>query len=364
MATTVRPQAAGGPARERPGRTRAVPLAAALTAALAASVLLAVSLGAATVPPGDTLRYVWAALTGGPIGADEVTPYTIIWQVRAPRVLLAAVVGAGLAATGAAVQSLVRNPLADPFILGVSSGASVGAACVVVFGLFAAFGVYALSFAAFLGALAASALVYASARGPGGTVAPLRLVLTGVAMAFGFQALMSVLVFASADGEASRTVLFWLMGSLGSATWGSLPVAAAAVLLAVVALHRSARSLDVLALGDETAASMGVDPSRMRRRLFLLTAVVTGALVAVSGAIGFVGLVMPHLVRMLVGAGHARVLLVAPPAGALLLVWVDLVARTLVAPQELPLGVITALIGVPVFVGLMRRRGHLFGGAR
>lgn len=332
-----------------------------LAAALAVSVVAAIALGPTSIPLDETLRYLRAAVTGGTIRADEVSGYSIVWNVRAPRVLLAVVVGAGLSVIGVAVQAMVRNALADPFVLGVSSGASVGASAVVVFGLFASLGVYALSAAAFLGALAASVLVYVAARSSAG-LTPLRLVLTGIALAYGFQALMSVLVFLAPNGEAARTVLFWLLGSLGAATWGSLPLAAGGVALAVVLLLRWSRVLDVLSLGDETAASLGTDAESIRRKLFLLTAVVTGLLVAVSGAVGFVGLVLPHLMRILVGASHARVLAVAPLAGALFLVWVDLVCRTLVAPEELPLGVITALIGVPVFITLMRRRGYLFGG--
>ncbi|SFB58942.1 iron complex transport system permease protein [Amycolatopsis marina] len=332
-----------------------------LSLVLAGSVVLAIALGPTVVPLPDTLRYLTAALTGGRLEAADLTGYSIIWQVRTPRVLLAVVVGAGLSAIGVVVQAMVRNALADPFILGVSSGASVGASAVVSFGLFAGLGVYALSAAAFLGALVASVLVYLAAHSRAG-LSPLRLVLTGVALAYGFQAVMSVIVFFAPFGEAARTVLFWLLGSLGGATWGSLPIATLVVLVTVVVLLRRSRSLDVLAMGDETAASLGVDTTALRRSLFLLTAVTTGALVAVSGAIGFVGLVMPHLVRILVGAGHARVLTIAPLAGAILLVWVDLVSRTLVAPRELPLGVITALIGVPVFITLMRRRGYLFGG--
>ncbi|TCP54374.1 iron complex transport system permease protein [Tamaricihabitans halophyticus] len=346
-----------------PERLRGTPVLALLLliGALLISVVLAIALGPTVIPLGDTLRYLHAALTGGSIDPADVTGYSIIWQVRTPRVLLAVVVGAGLAAIGVAVQAMVRNALADPFILGVSSGASVGATTVVAFGTFAVFGVYALSVAAFLGALGACVLVYLAARTRAG-LSPLRLVLVGVALAYGFQAIMSVLVFLSPQGDAARTVLFWLLGSLGSATWGSLPIATIAVLVGVLLLLRKSRQLDVLALGDETAASLGVPATAVRRQLFGLTALVTGALVAVSGAIGFVGLVMPHLVRLLVGASHRRVLLIAPLAGALFLVWVDLLARTLVPPRELPLGVITALIGVPVFVLLLRRRGYLFGG--
>ncbi|GAA3685875.1 iron ABC transporter permease [Nonomuraea antimicrobica] len=345
------------------GRARLALILLVLSAGLVVSVLAGIALGPAVVPLGDVVRYLLAALTGGGIGADEVTGYSIVWNVRAPRVLLAAVVGAGLSVVGVAIQALVRNALADPFVLGVSSGASVGATAVVVFGLFASLGVYALSVAAFLGALGATALVYLAARGPLG-MTPLRLVLIGVALAYGFQALMSVLVFLSPNGQAARTVLFWLLGSLGSATWQSLPPVTVGVLVTIVLLMRHARALDVLSLGDETAASLGTDAAAVRRGLFLLTAMATGLIVAVSGAIAFVGLVLPHMVRMVVGSSHRRVLAVAPVAGAVFMVWVDLLARTLFAPEELPLGVLTALVGVPVFVVLIRRRGYLFGGGK
>ncbi|CAM3793967.1 iron ABC transporter permease [Kibdelosporangium persicum] len=342
-------------------RVRLVPVLLILSVALVVSIAAGIALGATVIPIGDVLRYLQAALTGGTITADELSGYTIVWEVRTPRVLLAVLVGAGLSVVGVVIQALVRNALADPFVLGISSGASVGATAVVVFGVFASLGVYALSAAAFLGALGASALVYIAAMSKAG-LTPLRLVLTGIALAYGFQAVMSVLVFLAPDGQAARTVLFWLMGSLGGANWGSLPIGVVAVLLAMVVLLRNSRALDVLAMGDETAASLGVDAAGLRRWLFVLTAAVTGLLVAVSGAVAFVGLVMPHLVRILVGSGHRRVLAVAPLAGGVFMVWTDLVSRTLAAPEELPLGVITAVIGVPVFITLMRRRGYLFGG--
>ncbi|MFE0130299.1 FecCD family ABC transporter permease [Streptomyces sp. NPDC059037] len=329
---------------------------------LLVSVVVAIGMGSATVSPGDTARLLWAALSGGEIDADEVTTYQIIWQIRTPRVLLAALVGAGLSAVGVAIQALVRNALADPFVLGVSSGASVGAVAVTVSGGLAALGIYAVSVGAFIGALAASLLVYAASATRGGGLAPLRLVLTGVAMALGFQAVMSVIIYFAPDSEATSMVLYWTMGSFGAATWGALPVVAVAVLLGTAALHRYSRALDVLALGDETAMSLGISPDRHRKGLLVLASLITGVMVAVSGAISFVGLVMPHLVRMVVGATHARVLAVAPLVGAVFMVWVDLVSRTLVAPRELPLGVITALVGVPVFIALMRRKGYVFGG--
>ncbi|MEU1328767.1 iron ABC transporter permease [Streptomyces sp. NPDC005865] len=360
--TPVGPAAPRPTLRERLASPRALALTClVLFLVLTASVVVAIGLGAAVVTPGDTARYLWAALTGGRIGADETTTYQIVWQIRTPRVLLAALVGAGLSAVGVAIQAMVRNALADPFVLGVSSGASVGAVGVTVTGGLAALGVYAVSAGAFVGALVASFLVYAAASDRG-ALSPLRLVLTGVAMSLGFQALMSVIIYFAPDTEATGMVLYWTMGGFGAAGWGALPVVSAVVLTGLVLLHRRARALDVLALGDETAASLGVGADRHRRSLLVLVSLITGVMVAVSGAISFVGLVMPHLVRMVVGAGHARVLAVAPLAGAVFMVWVDLLSRTVVAPRELPLGAITALVGVPVFITLMRRKGHVVGG--
>ncbi|WP_295807182.1 iron ABC transporter permease [uncultured Nitratireductor sp.] len=328
---------------------------------LMASILVAIGLGSAVIYPQDTVRYIWAALTGGQISADEITRYQIIWQIRTPRVLLAAVVGAGLSVVGVAIQALVRNALADPFILGVSSGASVGAVLVNTFGTLGFLGIYAVSGGAFVGALVATILVYGVAYGRTG-VTPLRLVLTGVALSLGFQAAMSLVIYYVPTSEATSAVLFWTMGSFGAATWGSLPISALIVLIGIVTLHRTSRALDIMTFGDEAAASLGFDANSLRRWLFVLTALMTGAMVAVSGAVGFVGLVVPHIVRILTGASHARVLLIAPFVGGIFMVLVDLVSRTLVAPRELPLGVITALVGVPVFIALMRRNNYAFGG--
>ncbi len=342
-----------------PRRPPTAGLCAALTAVLAASIVAGVALGPVGIPFDDVLRFLAAALTGGTIDAAEAGPYRIVWDIRLPRVLLAAVVGAGLSVVGVAIQAMVRNALADPYVLGISSGASVGATAVVTTGLFASLGIYALSTAAFLAALAAMALVYVVT---GRDLTPLRLVLTGTAMAYGFSAVAMLLVFQSPRGEAARAAMFWLLGSLGGVTWASLPIAAAVVLAGVVYLRTRAKHLNALSMGDETATTLGIDVSRTRKALFGVTAAMTGVLVAVSGAVGFVGLMLPHLVRLTVGADHRKVLAVAPLAGACFLIWVDVAARLLAAPEELPLGVITAALGVPCFILLMRRRGYVFGG--
>ncbi|HEY1178567.1 MAG TPA: iron ABC transporter permease, partial [Phytomonospora sp.] len=254
----------------------------------------------------------------------------------------------GLAAAGVAMQALVRNPLADPYILGVSSGASVGAVTAGLLGL----GGLAVTGGAFAGAVGAAVVVYLAAAG----LAPLRLVLTGVAISVGLQAVMSVLVYLLPVGEATGTILFWTMGGFGAAAWDVIPAVAVVVLAGISILHRVHRRLDILSLGDETAGALGVDARRLRLGLFALTALMTGAMVAVSGAIGFAGLVIPHVARLLTGVVHARVLVLAPLLGAVFMVVVDLTARTLAAPRELPAGIITALVGVPLFLALMRRR--------
>ncbi|WP_308297449.1 FecCD family ABC transporter permease [Tsukamurella paurometabola] len=337
-------------------------LAGALAAALVVSMAVAVSQGAATVPLGDVRRLLWAALTGGTLAREDASTYSILWDLRVPRVLLAALVGAGLAIAGVACQALVRNPLADPFILGISSGASVGASLVVTTGFAAGLGLAGTAGAAFATAVLASLLVYLLSRTPDGALSPVRLVLTGVVLAFAFQGLAGAVVFFDPVGDAARSVMFWLLGGLGGAQWSVLPLVAATVALCGAIIGRLAGVLDVLAQGDEAAASLGLDPHRARRVLFLVIVAMTSVLVATAGTVGFVGLVVPHAVRMIVGPAHRAVLLVAPVVGALLLVWVDLLSRLVVAPRELPLGIVTALVGVPVFIVLLRRRGGLLGG--
>ncbi|MEW2577288.1 FecCD family ABC transporter permease [Streptomyces syringium] len=325
-------------------------LAPALLLALTASVCL----GSSQVPLGE----VWSAVARGVSGGEPVpgTQDLIVWQLRVPRALLAAVVGAGLGLVGTAVQALVRNPLADPYLLGISSGASLGAVAAIVLGAGAG-GLLGLglSSAAFAGALASFALVWAMAR-RGGGFSPLRLVLAGVGIGQFLSGFTHYLVLQAGDDQQTHGVLFWLMGSLGGAQWSGLALPAAAVLLALAALLARARALNALLMGDETAASLGVEVARLRRELFVVTSVLTGVLVSVSGAIGFVGLMVPHACRMVVGGDHRRLLPVAALFGAVLLVVVDLVARTALPDQELPVGVVTALIGAPTLLYLLDQR--------
>ncbi|WP_063064749.1 FecCD family ABC transporter permease [Nocardia violaceofusca] len=329
-------------------------------ASLLVAMVVATACGAEPLPIPAVLEVLGGHLGGS--GAVDSAFDTIVWQLRVPRTILAAVVGAGLALAGAAMQTLVRNPLADPYLLGVSSGAGVGAAAVITSGWFAGAGIWALSGGALAGALTAAATVFAIAMAQGG-LTPLRLVLTGTVLGSAFSALSSYLIFRSADPKAAQSVLFWLLGSLAGADWTRIAVPAIVVALAAATLLAVHGWLDALSVGAETAASVGVPVRALRYGLFVGLAILVGVLVAVSGGIGFVGLVVPHAARMLVGSTHRRLLPVAALCGALFLVVADAAARVLVRPTEIPVGVLTGLIGAPVFLLLMGRRHYRFGAA-
>lgn len=317
-----------------------------LLVVLVAAVMLGLAVGSVSVPTSEVLK----ALLRQPV---EPQHQTIVMQSRAPRVLLGAVVGSGLGVVGMTLQALVRNPLADPYLLGVSSGASVGAVAVILSGV-AIFGFASVSVAAFAGSLGALAVVYLLSRA-GGQITTTRLVLAGVAVAYVLSAVTSLMLIMARTGDQARQVLTWLLGGLGGASWASLWLPMGVVLAGLAVLLAQSRTLNVLLAGDEAAITMGVDANRFRARMFVLTSLVTGVLVAVSGPIGFVGLILPHAMRLVVGSDHRRALPATALAGASFLVLADVAARTLAAPQEIPVGVLTALCGGPFFLWLIRR---------
>jgi iron complex transport system permease protein len=318
---------------------------------LALAVVAGVSLGSVSLSLGQ----VWAVLAAHLAGRNPSTVSgQIVWEIRAPRVLLAALVGAALTTAGTVVQALVRNALADPYLLGVSAGASVGATAVLLFGAFASLGLWALSTGSVVGAFVAMLAVFAVSQRDG-QLSPTRLILGGVTLAALFEAVTTFLLFRG-NPQATQSVLFWLLGSFGRATWNQLWIPAVVLTAAVAYLSTHSRSLNALALGGETATSLGVDVPAVRRTLFIVTSVIAGVAVAVSGVIGFVGLVVPHIVRLAVGSDHRRCLPVGVLWGAAFMVIGDLLARTIVAPQEMPMGVITAFVGAPVLLILIRRR--------
>ncbi|MEV0247122.1 iron chelate uptake ABC transporter family permease subunit [Nocardia sp. NPDC050712] len=330
---------------------RVAPLCVGCAVLLCVSIAVTVSIGPANVSPREVYEIIGRHLGWGTSSAGRLAD-GIVWELRLPRALLAALCGAGLALCGAILQSLLRNPLADPFVLGVSSGASTGAVLVAVLGVGA--GTLTLSGGAFLGAVLSFALMLALAYGAGGT--PDRVILAGVACTQLFSALTSLIVLSSANAEQTRGVLFWLLGSLAGAEWTDVALAAGVLGVGGVLCLWCAPMLDAFAFGPDAAAALGVAVGRVRLVLLLVTAVVTAALVSAAGAIGFVGLVLPHVARFLVGPAHARLLPVTVLIGAVFMVWADTLARSAFGAREVPVGVVTALLGVPAFAILLARR--------
>ncbi len=340
-------------------QVKALILVAVLLTLTTLSFIVSLTFGSVEYSHSEVWQVVVAHLSGEK-GADPAID-SIVWELRVPRSLLAIIVGAGLGLAGVVMQTLVRNPLADPYLLGVSSGASVGATAVLTFGVFSSFGLYALSVGALVGALIATATVYGIAIAQGG-LTPLRLILTGVVLSSAFSALASFLVFKGPDARAAQGVMFWMLGSVAGGQWHKLAIPAVVVVISVVVLALLTNQLDALAAGPDTALALGVQVSLLRQGLFFLQALLVGAMVAVAGGIGFVGLVIPHLARMLVGSLHRRLLPISMIFGSLFLLWVDVIARIAVPPQEIPLGVVTGVLGAPLFLILMGRRQYIFGG--
>ncbi|QGW23282.1 ABC transporter [Dietzia sp. DQ12-45-1b] len=322
-------------------------------AVLLVSTALVLTIGPSGLTAGDVVQSALARLSGTESGLTRIQE-GIIWNLRLPRTLMAALAGAGLALCGVILQSLLRNPLADPYILGISSGASTGAVLIVVLGVGA--GAVGLTTGAFVGALTAFGFVLLLAFASGGTTD--RVVLAGVAATQLFSAVTSFVVYTAADAEQTRGVLFWLLGSLSSVRWSDVAACGVVVLagLLVCLLHTS--SLDAFTFGQDAAAALGVDVARTRLVLMVVTALITAVIVSTCGAIGFVGLVLPHAARAVVGMRHRVLVPTAALMGAVFVVWIDAAARTVLAPQELPIGVATALIGVPAFVVLLLRTGR------
>ena len=304
-----------------------------LAAALLAAVVLGVVLGPAPVP----LSELWQS--------------TIVRDLRLPRVVLGVLVGGSLGLAGSSLQSLVRNPLADPFLLGLSGGAGLGAVLAIALHLG---GPWAIPFAAFAGALVALGLVFRLGLVGGAELDPRILLLGGVAVGAFCGAVMTAIV-SLAEASELRNAYLWLWGGLSSASWDTVRVIALCLPIPVVVLLAAARPLDLLALGEEPARHLGADVRAVKRRVYLAASFLTAVSVAVAGVIGFVGLIVPHLGRAIVGGRHLRLLPAAFLAGGTLLVLADTLARTVVAPRELPVGIVTALVGVPFFALLLRR---------
>ena len=324
-------------------------------AALLLAVLAGVAIGETQIEPGVVLQVLANKLWGAGHVLDPIDE-GIVWNYRLTRALVAAACGAGLATCGVVLQSLLRNPLADPYLLGISAGASTGAVLVAVLGLGA--GAISLSVGAFAGAISAFALVLLLARASGPTGASAQIILAGIAGSQLFNAMTAFLITKSASSEQARGIMFWLLGNLSGVRWPSVwlavPVALAG--LAVCLWHR--RALDAFTFGADSAASLGIPVRRVQLLLIGCAALITAVMVSIVGSIGFVGLVIPHALRLLVGTGHGRLLPASAMGGALFLIAADILSRTLIKGQVIPVGVVTALIGAPVFALILIGRRH------
>lgn len=337
------------------GRVPAGLLVGVLLALTLLTAVLAIGVGAVPIPTGQVLD----ALVRGLWGQGDGRLDYIVWELRAPRIVQAVLVGAGLALAGAVTQVIVANPIADPYVVGLSSGAGLGAVLVITSVGVGAAGALTLPASAFLGAAAAGVVVFAFAATTTGLSAG-RLVMVGIAIGHLLSGITSFLILRSGDTDATQQVLYWLLGSLAGAQWPLVQMAAPVVVVAGAGLFLLGPRLDALSLGDTTANALGVRAGHTRVLVFVLAAVLVGTVVSISGTIGFVGLIVPNLARMLVGGLHRRSLPVAAVLGALLMLLADTAARTVLAPAELPVGILTALVGVPVFVAVVRRR-HALG---
>lgn len=319
---------------------------------LGAAMVLSTLVGAALVPLSEVLA-AFGSLIGAAAPPDESVRQIVV-GIRLPRVVLGATVGAALAMAGACLQAVLRSPLADPYVLGVSSGAMVGATIAVLFGWSAWLGGSGVAVLGFFSAVLALLLVHSVAR-VGREVSATRLLLAGVAVSSLATALTGLLLVLIPEATSVRGLVFWLLGGLGGADGRSAVVAAVVTLLSGLGLLALARWLDLLLLGDDAARALGIDPGRARGALVLLASLLTATSVAFAGTIAFVGLVVPHALRPLAGPGHRRLLPLSAIFGALMLVVLDALARTIVAPRELPVGILTGLLGAPFFLWFLRK---------
>lgn len=328
---------------------------AALTAALVAAVITAGIVGAAGLSVGEAFRALFALIAHGGDATGNFPDWAprLLLSLRLPRIVLALVTGAALSTSGAAFQGVFRNPLAEPYLLGVSAGAGLGATIAIVWKPLGSLGIYTLPMLAFVGAVLAAFLVYRLATFSGQTSGA-SLLLSGVAVGSTLTAVMSFLMVATE--RDLHTVIVWLMGGVTTATWTKVYITLPIVAAGFLYMYLMSRRMNLLLMGEERARELGVDSQRTRRNLMVVAALTTAAAVAFTGLVGFVGLMVPHIMRLVVGPDHRRLLPATALFGALLLLLADTVARTVLSPAEIPVGIITAAVGGPFFLYLLRAR--------
>lgn len=334
-----------------------------LTIVLVFSVLIAVTIGSTKIEFSDVYKVIFHKLFG--IGDASVygtgALHDIVMFIRLPRLILAVGVGIGLAVCGVVMQAIVKNPLADPYILGVSSGASLGATLAVMLGVGMVFGSNSIGIMGCLGAFAVSILVLVLSN-VGSRSNSVKLLLAGMALSSVCSAFSSFIVYFAQDKEGMMTISYWLMGSLAGAKWENIIVILPLVIGCTIFFCTQYRILNLMLLGDEVSITLGTDLHKYRNFYLLIASLMIGFIVYASGMIGFVGLIIPHVVRILVGTNHKKLIPISALLGAILLVWADVLCRTLIPKNELPIGILISMIGAPCFIYLMAKRSYGFGG--
>lgn len=338
-----------------------------LVFAILLSAVYSISVGQVYIPFNQSINVLLSIISNNLIGTtdniDNVSLITIIYQVRMPRVIFALLVGLGLSLCGVVMQAVVQNPLADPYILGVSSGATLGAtfSILIGFGSSAILSQFGVAFGAFIGAfITAIAVLILSSLG--GKVTSIKLVLSGVVIGALCSSFSNLIIYFASNAEGIKSVTFWSMGSLASASWDKIPIIIFVVVIGIIFFLSQFRVLNAMLLGDESAITLGINLGVFRKIYMIVVALITGTLVAYTGMIGFVGLIIPHLVRGITGSDHKNLLPFALLLGALFMIWADILSRVLIDNVELPIGIITAVIGSPLFIYIIIKKGYNFGG--
>lgn len=330
---------------------------------LVLSVLIAVTFGNANITITDVYKVVARELFRLP-GLEDYSSgpiHDVVWLIRAPRVILAMTIGIGLSVCGVVMQAVVKNPLADPYVLGISSGASLGATLAILFGIGTFFGARFVGVMAFLGAVGVSFAVLFISK-IGGTSSSGKLILSGMAVSAVCSAFSSMAIYIAHNKNATADITFWTMGSMASAKWDGVVIVLPIMLIGTIIFWTQSRNLNLMLLGDEASITLGTNLHKIRGKYMILSALMVGFAVYSSGTIGFVGLIVPHAVRMFCGTDHRKLLPLSALVGAIFLIWADVLCRIILKNSELPIGILISVIGAPCFIYLMASRSYGFGG--
>ncbi|MEG2917043.1 MAG: iron ABC transporter permease [Clostridium sp.] len=327
------------------------------------SIIFAVTIGSVNITMKEVYDIILFKLFNvGDASISGINPKTdVVWLIRMPRIILAIAVGMGLSVVGIVMQAIVKNPLADPYILGVSSGASLGATLAVLLGIGVSFGSKSIGIMGFLGAFTVSILVLLISN-VGGRTNSMKLLLAGMALSSVCSAFSSFIVYFANDAEGMKNITFWLMGSLAGANWTDATWILLVVVMGTIFFMTQYRTLNLMLLGDDVSITLGTDLHRYRHIYLIITSLIIGVIVYASGMIGFIGLIIPHIVRMVFGTDHKKILPIAALLGAIFLIWADVLSRIIIKGTEIPIGILISMIGAPCFIWLMVKSSYGFGG--